>query len=74
MFTEEIAKVFTQSCVIDMENVHEIDDESRHEDFLTTSEVYKNKKREYIWSVFNIFRMLIKEHSDEILNVRCFDF
>ena len=55
MFTEEIAKVFTQSYVIDMDNVHDIDEESRHDDFLTTSEVYKNKKREYIWSVFNIF-------------------
>ena len=48
MFTEEIAKVFTQSYVFDMENVHDIDDESRHDDFLTTSEVYKNKQREYI--------------------------
>ena len=57
-----------------MDNVHDIDDESRHDDFLTTSEVHKNKKREYIWSVFNIFRKLIEEHSDEILNVRCFDF
>ena len=43
-------------------------------DFLTNSEVYKNTKFENIWSVFNITRKLIKEHSEEILNVECLEY
>ena len=43
-------------------------------DFLTNSEVHKNTKFENIWSVFNITQKLIKEHSQEILNVECLEY
>ena len=43
-------------------------------DFLTNSEIYKNTEFENIWSVFNITRKLIKEHSEEILNVKCLEY
>ena len=42
-------------------------------DFLMSSEIYKNTKFEKIASVFNITRKLIKEHSEEILNVECLE-
>ena len=41
--------------------------------FLDESEIYTNTKFENIWSVFNITRKLIKEHSEEILNVECLE-
>ena len=37
-------------------------------DFLMNSEIYKNTEFENVWSVFNIIRKLIKEHSEETLN------
>ena len=40
-------------------------------DFLTNSEIYENTKFEKIWSVFNITRKLVQEHSEEILHVEC---
>ena len=40
-------------------------------DFLTNSEIYTNTKFENIWSVSNSTRKLMKEHSEEILNVEC---
>ena len=49
-------------------------DESRHppwSGFL--DEFYKNTTFENSWSVFNITRKLIKEHSEEILNVECME-
>ena len=42
-------------------------------DFLTNSEIYKNAKFEIIRSVFNITQKLIKEHSEEILNLECLE-
>ena len=52
-------------------------DKSRHppwSGFLTNSEIYKNTKFEFFWSVFNITRKLIKEHSEEILNMECLEY
>ena len=43
-------------------------------DFLTNLEIYKNTKFEKIWSVFNITQKLIREHSEEILNVKCLEY
>ena len=43
-------------------------------DFLTNLEIYKNTKFEKIWSVFNITQKLIREHSEEILNVKWLDY
>ena len=43
-------------------------------DFLTNSEIHKNTKFENIWSVVNISRKLIKEHSEEILNVESLEY
>ena len=43
-------------------------------DFLMNLEIYKNTKFENFWSVFNITRKLIKEHSEDILNVDCLEY
>ena len=43
-------------------------------DFLTKSEIYKNTKFEKKWSVFNITQRLMKEHSEEILNVEWLEY
>ena len=39
--------------------------------YVSNSEIYKNTKIEDIESVFNITQKLVKEHSEEILMVRC---
>ena len=46
----------------------------RGPEFLTNSEVYKKPTFENIWSVFNITRKLMKEHSEEILFVECLEY
>ena len=38
------------------------------------SEMFKNTEFEKIWSVFDITQKLIKEHSEEILNVECLEY
>ena len=43
-------------------------------DFLKNSEIYKNTRFENIENVFNITQNLIKELSEEILNVRNLDY
>ena len=43
-------------------------------DFLTNSEIYKNTKFGIFLSVFKISQKLIKEHSEEILNVECLEY
>ena len=43
------------------------------QDFLENSEIYKNTKFENIENVFNITQKLLKEHSEEILNVKPLD-
>ena len=42
--------------------------------FLMNSEVYKNTRFENIDNVFNITQKLMKEHSEEILNVRGLEY
>ena len=42
-------------------------------DFLRNSEIYKNTQFENIVHVFNITFKLIKEHSEEILDVECLE-
>ena len=66
-----------QNQCIDMGIVFSSVDKSRHppwSGFLTNSEFYKNTKFEIFWSVFNITRKLIKEHSEEILNMECLEY
>ena len=43
-------------------------------DFLDNSEIYKNTRFEKIENAFNITQKLIKEHSEEILNVKTLDY
>ena len=43
-------------------------------DFLMNSDIYKNTRFENIENVFNIIPKLIKEQSEEILNVRCLEY
>ena len=43
------------------------------QDFLENSEIYKNTKFENIENVFNITQKLLKEHSEEIMNVKPLD-
>ena len=38
------------------------------------SEIYKNTKFENMWSLFNITRKLVREPSEEILNVKCLEY
>ena len=62
---------------IDVENVHDFVDESRHRswaDYVSNSETYKNTKFEEIESLFNITQKLVVEHSEEILNVKCLEY
>ena len=40
----------------------------------SNSEIYKNTKFEDIESVFNITQKLVKENSEEILNVKCLEY
>ena len=42
--------------------------------YLANSEIYKNTKFEEIESVFNITRKLVREHSEEILHVKCVEY
>ena len=42
--------------------------------YVSNSEIYKNTKIEDIESVFNITQKLVKEHSEEILMVRCLEY
>ena len=42
--------------------------------FKSNSEIYKNTKFEDIESVFNITQKLVREHSEEILNVKCLEY
>ena len=49
-------------------------DESRHPswaNYLANSEIHKNTKFKEIESLFHITQKLVKEHSEEILNVKC---
>ena len=60
-----------------MEIVFSFVDVSRHppwSGFPDDLEVYKNTTVENIWSVFNITRKLMKEHSEEILFVECLEY
>ena len=41
---------------------------------MSNSELCKNTKFEEIESLFNITQKLVKEHSEEILNVRCLEY
>ena len=80
MHTEETGKNFNKRYVpseflqeqrVDMENVHDIVDESSHPlspRFEENSKIYKYMKFENIENVFNITQKLIKEQSEEILN------
>ena len=43
-------------------------------DFSKKSEIYKNTRVENIENVFNITQKLLREHSEEILNVRSLDY
>ena len=43
-------------------------------DFLMNSEFYKNTKFEHCWSVINITRKLMRQHVEEILNVKCLEY
>ena len=38
------------------------------------SEIYKNTKFENMWRLFNITRKLVREPSEEILNVKCLEY
>ena len=38
------------------------------------SDIYKNTKIDNIWSVLNITRKLMKEHSEEVLYVECLEY
>ena len=42
--------------------------------YLANSEIYKNTKFENIESVFYITQKLVKERSEEILNVKCLQY
>ena len=42
--------------------------------FKSNSEIYKNTQFEDIESVFNITQKLVREHSEEILNVKCLEY
>ena len=42
--------------------------------YVSNSEIYKNTKFEDIESVFNIAQKLVREHSEEILNVSCLEY
>ena len=44
------------------------------QDFVENSEIYKSTKFENIVNVFNITQTRIKEHSEEILNVKTLDY
>ena len=41
---------------------------------VSNSEIHKNTKFEDVESVFNIPHNLVKEHSEEILNVTCLEY
>ena len=41
--------------------------------YLTNLQIYKNTNFEEIESLFNITQKLVKEHSEEILNVKCLE-
>ena len=83
MLTKEIGKVFTQCYVLnrskrnkcnDMENVHGVVDESRPPSWDGFPDEFGNlqdTRFENIGNVFNITRKLMKEYSEEILNVEC---
>ena len=69
-------ETYKNKC-IDVENVRDIVDESRHPswaDYVSKSETYKNTKFEDIKSLFNITQKLVVEHSEEILNVKCLEY
>ena len=60
-----------------MENVYDFVDESRHPpwpNYKSNSEIYKNTKFEDVESVFNITQKLVRERSEEILNVKCLEY
>ena len=42
--------------------------------FLSNSEIYKNTKFEFFERVFNITQQLVREHSEESLNVKCLEY
>ena len=42
--------------------------------FKSNSEIYKNTQFEDIESVFNITQKMVREHSEEILNVKCVEY
>ena len=42
--------------------------------YLSNSQIYKNTKFEEIERAFNMTRKLVKEHSEEILNVKCMEY
>ena len=86
MHTEELGKVCTQCYVLSGILQNQCIDMGMFmassmkaaihlgQDFLKNSEIYKNTRFENIENVSNIIQKLIKEHFEEILNVRSLDF
>ena len=58
----DIRNAIVQNTCIDMVNVHDVVDESRHPSWAR------------FLDVFNITQKLTKEHSEEILNVECLEY
>ena len=72
-----ISNVSIQNKCIDMENVHDFVDESRHPSWAELCVEFENLQKhkfEDIQSMSNITRKLVIKHSEEILNVRCLEY